>query len=109
MPVPDWRNLVLNEGVLPEPMPGDNRIVLWVPGSRDDGFRHWERISTIPRAEVTVRDGLCATPAMLIPMRQSIRGLVGRLLQRFRKVPDDRAWMLPSGEPVEQAGERRTD
>jgi tetratricopeptide (TPR) repeat protein len=109
MPVPDWRNLVLNEGILHEPIPGDNRVVLWLPGSRDNGFRHWQRISSLPRAEVTVREGLCATPAMLIPMRQSIRGLFGRLFQHFRKASDDRAWVLPSGEPVEQLGERQTD
>src|SRR5258708_4601676 len=108
MKVPDWRNLVLNEGLIPESIPDDSRIALWLPGSREGGFQHWKRVSNVARAEVTGRVAIGATPAMLIQARQPVGGILGKLFGR-RSVPEDRAWLLPNGKSAEQWGERQTD
>jgi hypothetical protein len=39
MGLSDWRKLVLNEGVLSERTGHDQRIVLWLPGSRHGGIQ----------------------------------------------------------------------
>src|SRR5262249_24365711 len=109
MKKPDWRNLNLDEGVLREPLPDDQRVVLWLPGGLYGGYRHWERVGTVPGAGVTVAQGVCATPATAIRARQRVGGFFGRLLQRFRKGPGEQTWVLPNGESAEQAGERQTD
>jgi tetratricopeptide (TPR) repeat protein len=109
MRLPDWRNLALHDGILPEPTSEEGRIVLWLPGERCDGFQNWQRISTPPRAQVTAQQGLGATTAMSVPVRQAIRGFFGKLLKNFRRSADERTWVLPNGEAAEQAGERRND
>ncbi len=109
MRLPDWRTLALNEGILPEPMPDSSRIVLWLPGGREGGFEHWERISNTAHADITVEQGMCATAATSIRARQPLRGFFGKLAQRFRKTSGNGAWMLPNGESAEQWGERQTD
>jgi tetratricopeptide (TPR) repeat protein len=109
MRIPDWRNLVLNEGIVPEPTPDAGRIVLWLPGSRGDGFQHWERVSSMARAEVAVKQGLGATPAVSVPVRQAVRGIFGKLFRGFRRAAEGQAWTLPNGEAAEQSGERRSD
>ena len=109
MKVPDWRSFALNEGVLPEPIADDNRIILWLPGSCDRGFQQWERISNVVRAEIRVEQGICATAATSIRARQQVRGFFGKLLQRFRGTPGDRSWVLPNGDSADQEGKRQTD
>ncbi len=108
MGLSDWRNLVLNEGVLSERTGHDQRIVLWLPGSRHDGFQHWERISSVARAEVRVEQWISAVAATAIQARQPIRSFLGNLVQRFRKSVE-RSWMLPNGESAEQVGDRQCD
>jgi tetratricopeptide (TPR) repeat protein len=109
MKLPALRSLRLHEGVLAEPMPDDSRIVLWVPGGRDGDYRLWERVGNVARAEVTVEQGICATPANAIRARQRVRGLFGKLLQRFQKGTGGQSWTLPNGQSAEQCGERQTD
>jgi tetratricopeptide (TPR) repeat protein len=109
MRVPDWRKLILNDGVLPERVQDDQRIVLWLPGTRDGDVQPWERISTMARGDVTVAQGLCAVAASSIQARQRFQGLFARFWQRFRGAPTDRSWLLPNGESAEQWGERQTD
>ena len=48
---PDWRNLVLLEGILLEPVRDDNRMVFWLPTERDRQFQYWERVGTVPRGD----------------------------------------------------------
>ena len=50
MRVSSSRTFVLSDGILPEPIPDVHRLVLWVPGARENGFQHWDRISTLARA-----------------------------------------------------------
>lgn len=109
MKVPDWRNLALDAGILPEPTPDDNRIVFWLPGSRDGEFQNWERIGTVARAEIAVEEGLCATAAMSVQARQRVRGFLGKLFWRLQGAAGNQNWMLPNGEVAEQRGERQTD
>jgi tetratricopeptide (TPR) repeat protein len=108
MKIPDWRKLVLHHGVLAEPSECD-RIVLWVRGSRENGFQYWQRISTASRAMTVIEDGIGAITATALVTRQQIRGFFGRLLKRFRGPPGGPAWLLPSGETTEQCGERQRD
>jgi tetratricopeptide (TPR) repeat protein len=106
---PDWRNLTLDGGILAEPTPEANRLVLWLPGHREGGFQYWERIGNLPGAAVEVVDGLCATAATSMPARQRIHGFFGRLLHRLRKLGTSGSWVLPSGESAQQAGDKQTD
>ncbi len=109
MPVPDWRKLALNDGIVPEPIADAERIALWLRGNRDANGQDWERIANVGRAQVSCEDGFCSTPATAIYARQQIRGFFGKLVQRFRESATDRNWVLPSGEAAEQVGERRND
>src|SRR5437762_2532800 len=84
---PDWHDLDLDVGVLPEPVSDQDRVVLWLPGSLDGGFRHWERIGTVPGAEVSAEQGLGATAATSVRARQPRLGWFGKFLQKFRKPP----------------------
>src|SRR5947209_5004641 len=107
MKSPDWRNLAYRDGVLVEQVPEADRVALWLPGGSDRGVRHWERIASVPRAEVMVAQGVCAVAATSVIAGHRRRGLLGRLLARFRPA-GERVWVLPNGEAVEQQGERQT-
>jgi hypothetical protein len=52
MTMPNWQDLVFDKGILREPCPGDNRLVLWLAGSGANGFQHWERVRTIAGAKI---------------------------------------------------------
>ncbi len=109
MNLPDWREMALEAGVLREPASDGGRIVLWLPRERDGAFQHWERIGTVARAEVSEEQGLCATAAALIPARQRVKGVLGKLLGRLQEAKGSRAFVLPNGESAEPSGERATD
>jgi tetratricopeptide (TPR) repeat protein len=107
MQVPTPQSLALNDGVLPEPHPGNNVLVLWVRGDRADGFQHWERVASVAGAAVEQLQGVCAVPATAVRVRQRLQGLFGKFLGRFRQAPGQ--WLLPGGESAEQVGDRRSD
>ncbi|HZW34403.1 MAG TPA: tetratricopeptide repeat protein [Isosphaeraceae bacterium] len=109
MKVWDWQDLVLDNGILRESMSDGSRLVLWVPGARDGTFQYWERVGIAARAEVTVAEGLCATAATSIPVRQRLGGLFGKLLGRLREAKGSRDFVLPGGGSAEQCGERAAD
>src|SRR5262245_30343234 len=83
---PDWRKFILNDDVLPEPDSEADRIAVWLPGNHEEGFRNWERVSNLTRTEFAVEPGVWAAAATLVQARQPIRGLVGKLFGRFRKM-----------------------
>ncbi len=107
MKLPSWSELALSQGVLPEPSPGNDRLILWLPGRDEDGLQHWERISSVASAEITRAGGLCAIPANLIQARQRLRTWLGKLRQLFGTAAQEKTWLLPSGESAEQWGERQ--
>jgi tetratricopeptide (TPR) repeat protein len=107
MGVRDWRNVVVEDGVLSEPNPEGNRVALWLPGSRNGGFQEWERVHSLPHSEFTVEPGVSAAAATSIQVRQPIRGFLGKLLGSWRN--SDHAWVLPNGQPADQFGERKND
>ena len=107
--VPDWRNLAPVDGVIREPVPDGQRLVLWLSGPRDGGFRYWERISIVPHTEFTVTPGVGAAAGVLLPARQRLGSLLSRLWQRWRGAGTSQTWLLPDGAVAEQCGERRTD
>ena len=82
---PDWQQLELDAGVLREPSPDASRIVLWIPDEQDGGFRHWERVSSVPGADIAAGQGTLATAATSVRVRQKVGGLFGKLLQPFRR------------------------
>jgi tetratricopeptide (TPR) repeat protein len=105
----DWRNQVLNSGILLEPTPDADRIVLWVPGSREHGFQYWQRVSNVVRADVKTEQGACATAATLIRARQRRQGFLGKLFERLGRAGGDATWKLPNGASAEQYGERQNN
>jgi tetratricopeptide (TPR) repeat protein len=106
---PDWQRLVFNKGILREPIPDNDRVVLWLPVRREGGFQYWERVGSVARTTVSTEQGLCAAAATAVPARQRVGGLFGGLFARLRQSPGDQSWMLPSGGSAEQCGERQTD
>jgi tetratricopeptide (TPR) repeat protein len=110
MRTPDLGRLVLDDGVLVEPAREGNRMVFWLPASRDQEFQYWERIGTVPRAEIKSEHGVCSTLATSVRARQRLGGsLLTRLARRLTRTAGDEAWTLPNGQPAEKCGERKTD
>jgi tetratricopeptide (TPR) repeat protein len=58
---------------------------------------------------MTNEGGLCATAATAVPARQRVKGVLGKLLGRLREAKASRTFVLPTGESVEQCGERASD
>ena len=106
MNLPDWRDITLEAGVLREAVSDGGRVVLWLAGERDGAFQHWERVGSVPRAEVSAEQGLCSVTATSVPARQRIKGVVGKLLGRLHASKTSRALILPGGELAEPCGER---
>ena len=109
MNLPDCRAIAFEQGILAEPMPDGNRLVVWVPGNRDASFQYWERIGNVARAEISAEGSLCATAATAVPGRQRLRGGLGQLFKGLRRSSKERDFSLPDGSSSEQCGERRTD
>src|SRR5262249_52762288 len=108
MELHDWRTLHLNERILRESTGEDTHLVLWLLGNRDKKGQEWERISSVPRVQVQIEQGIDAVPATSIRAQQPTPTLLGRLVPRFRE-SRDRSWTLPNGQSAEQVGERRRD
>ena len=49
MKVPDWRQLTLDEGILKEPIPDDDRIVFWLPANGESEPLKCSSHSSMPR------------------------------------------------------------
>jgi tetratricopeptide (TPR) repeat protein len=110
MRIPDWRNMAFSEGILSDPVREDNRVVLWLPAERDGEYQYWERIGTVPRGEIKVEHGICATPVTSILVRhRTARGFLSKLARKLKRDGGHESWVLPSGQPAERSGERRTD
>lgn len=109
MMFPDWRAQVYNPGILPEPVADKDRLVLWLPGERTANYQEWQRLGTLPQAEVQQEQSLAAIQAAVVSARQKMYGFAGGLLVRFLGKSGGQAWSLPNGETAEQHGERRTD
>ena len=104
----DWRGMALHSGVLREPPSEPDRLIVWVAAERDGNCRHWQRISTVPRAAVVQHANLSTMAATAIGARQQARGIFSGLVRRFRRHAEDLALVLPNGEAVQQCGERQT-
>ena len=109
MNLPDWRTFDFEPGILAEPIADGSRLVLWVPGDRDASFQYWERVGSVVRGEVVAEQGLCATAATSVPVRQRVRGGLGQLFKNLRPPKSGRGFLLPDGSSSEQCGERRAD
>ncbi len=107
MRLPDWRKLQLSAGVISEPVPEGNRIVLWLPEVRHDGVACRERVATVAGAEISVEQGISAVAATSIRVRRP--SFFGRLSRRLRPESGGQTWTLPNGELDEQVGGRRSD
>jgi tetratricopeptide (TPR) repeat protein len=105
----DWRERPIDDGILTEPTADGNRLILWVRGDRDQAFQYWERITSVPHAEITVAGELCSTTAAAVPTRQSIGGGMGALFRRITVSAGNRELSLPTGETVSPCGPRRSD
>jgi tetratricopeptide (TPR) repeat protein len=109
MSVPGWQNLKLGRGVLREPCPEDDRLILWIPGERQGWFQKWDRLSTVPRAPVIIEQGICAIAASSVPTRQALLGWLFPALGQLRKKTEEGVWRLPNGRLAESCGARQYD
>ena len=109
--VPDWRNLVLDEGILSEPVREDNRVVLWLPADRDREYQYWERIGTAaPRGDQGRTGESARRPQPRRgPGSGSAGALLGKLTRKLTGAGGKESWILPNGQPAERCGERKTD
>ncbi len=105
MRLPDWQQLGIKAGVLPEPVPGRDRLVLWVPRARSGGFQFWERVATLAGADAINRNGLACVEAAAVRVRQRLVRVLARLFRR--ETAQEPTWLLPNGHSAEQCGERR--
>ncbi len=108
MKAPNWQDLVLDGGILPEPSGEPDRLILWRPGERDADYHYWERISVVPQAEVTAEGDVLAVPVAIIPTRLDLRGFLARMLSGG-SARDSRVFELPTGQKVSQCGPRRSN
>ncbi|MCI0681286.1 MAG: tetratricopeptide repeat protein [Gemmataceae bacterium] len=109
MPLPDWQRFHLDDGVLREPSPDRQRIIVWLPRRAENGVRCWERVCNVPGAAIAGDGVVCSTAATTIQAQERGGGIFGKLLQSFRKAPDAITWVLPTGGTTEQVGARQTD
>jgi tetratricopeptide (TPR) repeat protein len=107
MPIPDWQKLTFTSGIVPERVPGEDRIVLWLPEVRQEGMACWERIATVAGAEISIEQGICTVAATSIRARK--RGLFGKIWKHFWPGTGAQVWTLPNSQSAEQVGARRTD
>jgi tetratricopeptide (TPR) repeat protein len=107
MKKPDWTEIAPENAILREPALDENLLILWVPGTLEAGFKNWERIASVPRTAIKEAMGLCSIAATSMQAQQEVRGLLGRIRQRFQKNTGDRNWLLPNGTVAEQVGERQ--
>ncbi len=109
MKLPRCQDLVFTEGVFPESVADESRIVIWRKTDREGSFQYWERIGSVARAPVATQNGLCATAATSIRAREWIGGALGKILHRLRERKGNRAFPLPNGRSADQCGERQAD
>jgi tetratricopeptide (TPR) repeat protein len=110
MSVPDWRKMVLGEGILAEPAREDGRIVFWLPEDRDGEYQYWERVGTVPRGQIQVEGGIGSIPATSTRARQRMAGgFFGKLARKLTGGGGNESWVLPGGQAAERCGERKTD
>jgi tetratricopeptide (TPR) repeat protein len=106
---PPWQPLTLNAGILREPVPNQQRLVLCLRRQREGKLQYWERVSTVPGAAITTEPGWQFTAATSITARQHPSGFLGRLFRFFQRTTEESIWLLPNGCTAEQCGERQTD
>jgi hypothetical protein len=107
MPIPDWRKVNYVDGILPESIPDEERLVCWLPAERQQGFWCWERIATVAGAKISVEQGIGSVAATSIRARRL--GFFDRLWRGMRPGSGAQAWTLPNGQSLEQVGGRRND
>jgi tetratricopeptide (TPR) repeat protein len=105
----DWREMALDAGLLREPGSDRHRLIVWLPVAADGDDRCWERVANDARGEVVLHGGLWTTPASTTRTVRRAKGPLARLLGRFGEGKRGRTFILPSGDPVEQCGERVMD
>jgi tetratricopeptide (TPR) repeat protein len=107
MRMPDWRKLTYADGILPEPIPDEERLVFWLPEERQQGSRCWERIATVAGGKISLEQGISAVAAVSIRARRL--GFFDRLRHGLRPGSAGQVWTLPNGQSLEQVGGRRND
>jgi tetratricopeptide (TPR) repeat protein len=104
-----WQQLTWNASMLREPVPDQQRLVLWIPRQRETKWQYWERLSTVPGTTVSAELGLQFMAATAIQVRQHLSGFLGWLFWFFHRTAEESDWLLPNGCTAEQCGERQSD
>jgi hypothetical protein len=106
MRLPNWRTLKMSHGVLAEPVPEGNRLILWLP-TNEGKSQLWERVSTLAGSEIRKQEEISAVAAASIQARS--RGIIEKIWQGLRPGSSAQTWIMPNGESAVQVGSRRTD
>jgi hypothetical protein len=101
--------LALIEGILREPSPDENRLIVWIPEAIGAKPQVWERVSNVAGAEIFEYQGIYSTAAVSMRACAKKAGFIGGLIRHFRQQSESRTWILPNGQEAEQTGTRRTD
>jgi tetratricopeptide (TPR) repeat protein len=109
MQIPSLPSLHLGDGILLEATVDKQQLVVWLRRGSKAGVQRWERISTVPGAEVRRAQGLAASPATAVTAKHRVRGCLGRWFGRHSDSANGQSWVLPNGERAEQEGERQSD
>src|SRR5262245_62484899 len=100
--------LPVYEDVLQEVDPNPHRLVLWLPGPRQQRLQRWRRVSGNLRIRVTMGNGVFAAPAQVSEFQQDLGGhwrrAVSRVLDWGRQGQLRERYILPTGDCVEPAG-----
>ena len=104
---PDIGKLALHADVLREESPGG--LAWWLPGERERGIQHWDRINIQLRSAFLPAPAVIAAPAAAVALRQVLGGALFRLWRRARGSPAGMNWAVPGGGVAEQNGNRRID
>ena len=83
-----------------------DKLIFWVRGTRTQKSQQWLRLVTLSPVRLSVRQGVCATPASSTFFRQDMRNFLLRFFSR--KGSADR-FVLPDGNWVEKDGSSRSN
>ena len=109
MKLPALHALLLANGIQTEPLGNRCRIVFWLPAFEPGPRNHWLRIQCLTENDIACEQGVFAIAANAVPTQRQTQRLLAAVWRAFRKDSQRAIWFLPTGDAMEQAGERRTD
>ncbi len=104
-----FHTLLLANGIQTEPIVDRFRIVFWLPAFEPGPRNHWLRIQCLADNGIACEQGIFTIAANAVSTQKHSRRLLAAVWRVFRTESQPAIWFLPTGEAMEQAGERRND